>query len=376
MMSFIVALIWKVFSAALLIDSSKECQVYLILSSATIRQYSAGEFNKRMQIMERRFKSVYMTFALLGLLSGTACNDYLFTGIERGELSWERIYSSDDKFYYSMTVSPTGILYVGTNKEILRYDENGDSMIVVREDSHSGRVLSLATSKNGTIYASTLSGGMIRSSDGGQNWVEINAELEYATVYDIDFNSADEIFIATNIGVFTSSNDGDDWTPLTIDSTLSFVRTLAVGHDGIVFAADAFLGGVYRSTDNGASWSKVIDFRASKIAVNSEGDTFVGVGPRSPSDLIRSTDDGITWTGISPFASNHSVRAIVFDSQDDVYLMNNRGIFRSFDNGETWIAANDGLPSTFIRTMVVSENDVFYCGVNFDGIVRGTFARQ
>ena len=322
--------------------------------------------------MRRNIKFIHMTFAVLGLLSGTACDDDI-TGFERGELSWERIYSSNGTQYFSMTVSADGILYVGALREILRYDENEDSMVVVRED---GGALSLATSRNGTIYAGTLNNGMLRLSNNGRSWVEINSGLGWPDVYDIDFNGADQIFIATSEGVFLSSDDGSNWTPIPIDPTESRVRTLAVSPNGSVFVADAWVSGVYRSINNGASWRKVIDFHASEIAVNSKGDIFAGAATRSPSDIIRSTDEGVTWKGIDPFVSNNKVSSIVFDSQGDVYLVNPLGIFRSFDNGDTWFAANDGLPSSIISTMTVSKNDVFYCGFDSKGIYRGTFARR
>lgn len=324
--------------------------------------------------MKRHIKFHYMTFAVLGLLFFTRCGDDNITGYERGKLTWELMYSSDETIYYSMTVTPDGILYVGTGKNILRYDENGDSMVVVREDFNSNRIFSLATGKNGTIYAGTSKEGMLRSSNAGQDWVEINTGLGAALIYDIDFNAADEIFIATNNGIFTSTDDGDNWTPLTIDPTLSLVFTIAVSPNGTLFAATAVDSAIYRSTDNGSNWSKVIDFLATEIAVNSKGDIFAGAATRFKSGLIRSTDDGITWTKTGPFANLNRPNFIVIDSQDDIYIMS-KGIFRSFDNGDTWIASNDGLPSSFIRTMAVSKNDVLLCGVDLDGIFRGTFIR-
>ena len=324
--------------------------------------------------MKRRVKFYYMLFAVMGLLIFTRCGDENITGYERGKLTWEIIYSSDEIIYYSMTISDDGILYVGTGNNILRYDDDGDSMFVVRVDSNANRVFSLATSKNGTIYAGTARDGMIRSSNGGENWVEINTSLTSTLVYDIDFNGADEIFIATNEGVFTSSNDGNNWTSLTIDSAVSFVFTIAISPNGSIFAATAVDSGVYRSTDNGSNWSKVIHFLATEIAISSKGDIFAGAATHFQSGLIRSTDDGITWAKTGPFAVLNSPNSIVFDSQDDIYIVSN-GIFRSFDNGDTWIASNDGLPSSHIRNMAVSKNDVFYCSVDLEGIFRGTFNR-
>ena len=328
------------------------------------------------QNIKWRIKIYFIAFTVLGNIFMTGCDEdnVSITGFERGKLTWERIYVSDSTIYFSMTVSDDGVLYVGTRSNILRYDEIGDTMLAIREDFNSSTVYSLETSKNGTIYAGTNGLGMLRSSNSGQDWVEINTGLDSAVVYDIDINGAGEIFIATNKGAFISSNDGDVWTSLPIDSTVSFVFTIAVSPNGSIFAGTAVDSGIYRSSNNGLSWVKVIDFLTSEIAVNSYGDIFAGAFTQFEWGFIRSTDGGISWSEIGPLAFN-TVNSVVFDSQDDVYLVNHAGIFRSFDNGDTWIVSNDGLTSSFIhiRTMAVSKNDVFYCGVDFDGIFRGTF---
>ena len=326
--------------------------------------------------MKWQMKFYYIAVIALAFIFIIGCDDDndSITGFERGKLTWERIYSSDGTYYNSMSVSADGILYVGTRSNILRYDENVDSMVVVREGDG---VKSLAISKNGTVYAGS-DRGMLRSSNGGQDWEDINTGLESAAIWDIDINGADDIFIATGKGTFVSSNNGKNWSSLTIDSTVSFVQSLAVSPNGSLFATDGRRKGVYRSNNNGLSWSKVIDSLAFNIAINSQEDIFAGVFKQSWNsyDIIRSTDEGVTWKEIDPFTNNNFVYSIVFDSQDDVYIVNKLGILRSFDNGDTWIAANDGLPAPYIRTMVVSKNDVFYCGVDFDGIFRGTFDRK
>jgi photosystem II stability/assembly factor-like uncharacterized protein len=113
------------------------------------------------------------------------------------------------------------------------------------------------------ILAGTTEGGVFRSDDNGQNWHQSTVGLLYTRVYAFAV-SGTNIFAGTERGVFLSTDGGSVWAavntglPLRLSnpSQSAHVPSVVV-HDGALYAG-VWGGtdyGVYKSTNNGASWS-------------------------------------------------------------------------------------------------------------------------
>jgi photosystem II stability/assembly factor-like uncharacterized protein len=117
-------------------------------------------------------------------------------------------------------------------------------------------------------------------------------------------------------------------------------------------------GGLYRTRDDGASWTSLFDGQASfgigAIAVSRDGNTlWVGTGePNSQrtsyagDGVYKSTDGGRTWTNMGLSESQHIGRILIDPSNPDVvwvaalghlYSQNpDRGVYKTIDGGKTW----------------------------------------
>ena len=133
------------------------------------------------------------------------------------------------------------------------------------------------------------------------------------------------------------------------------VTALATTPDGAWFAGGAD-GGVWRSTDQGQNWTPVFDsmptLSIGALAVNpADGSLWVGTGEANTSQdsyrgtgVYRSTDDGATWTRIGDDNSgnnplvDHTVFRLAFDSSGDAYAATNNGLFRFAAGGSSWTA--------------------------------------
>ena len=91
-------------------------------------------------------------------------------------------------------------------------------------------------------------------------------------------------------------------------------------------------GGMFRSTDNGDSWTEQNNgfnaFDANAVTFNSHGDVFASAA----GGVFRSTNDGDTWTdvgtGLIPVGGN--VWALAMDSANYAYAGTaGGGVFRS-----------------------------------------------
>ena len=113
---------------------------------------------------------------------------------------------------------------------------------------------------------------------------------------------------------------------------------------GFSMASDA--GGLYRSTDGGATWAEADPF---PIQVND----VCAAGPMAPetlyaatrTGLYRSTDDGVTWETVSGMASSYVIGIGVHSGNTDILiagLSSNNGVRRSDDGGVTWTEVGMG----------------------------------
>ena len=120
---------------------------------------------------------------------------------------------------------------------------------------------------------------------------------------------------------------------------------------GCGFSMTADAGGVFRSTDGGASWAETELF---PIQVN---DVCSG-GPQAPNTfyagtrtgLYKSSDLGVTWATVSGMSTSYVIGIGASSGDGDILiagLSSNNGIRRTEDGGTTW--SEVGLSSGFMK---------------------------
>lgn len=157
-------------------------------------------------------------------------------------------------------------------------------------------------------------------------------------------------------------------------------RTLWIG------AAD---GGVWKSTNRGASWAPVMDnedaIAMGAVAVDpSNPDVlYAGTGEASPfidayggGGMMKSTDGGATWRNIGLRSVGAFSRIVVHPRAGNIVLAaaikNNGGLYRSSDAGATW-ARVLGVPVTDI-TVNPANPDEMWIGGGGHPVMRSTDA--
>lgn len=136
------------------------------------------------------------------------------------------------------------------------------------------------------------------------------------------------------------------------------ITALIQGPDGAWFAGAAD-GGVWRSTDQGQHWTAVFDsmptLSIGALAVNPvDGSLWVGTGESNTSQdsyagtgVYRSTNDGASWqrVGDDSLGNNvlvsHTVFRIAFDASGDAYAATNNGLFRLSAGAGQWAEVLD-----------------------------------
>src|SRR5579884_1179836 len=175
--------------------------------------------------------------------------------------------------------------------------------------------LAVSPSSPNVIFAGTSGQGIFRSTDRGATWQAVNSGLGslFVNSLSIDPTNPSIILAATGRGalvgepgggVYRSTNSGDSWTGVLINTfSSSLARTFQSPQ--VIYAAG--VGPVFRSTNGGVSWTRLTPPANSPI-VNTDL-TSITVSPFDPNLLVavgnteggtgrgfRSTDAGATWT--------------------------------------------------------------------------------
>lgn len=154
---------------------------------------------------------------------------------------------------------------------------------------------------------------------------------------------------------------------------------------GIVYISGA-QGGVWRTTDNGATWMALTDDQPSlamgalAFDPNNPSVLYAGTGEQNFSldsyygnGVLKSTNGGVTWSvlGAATFARQTISRIVVSPSNSQVvFAASNNGLFRSTDGGNTWVRVLAGVATDVIATP--GSGSVFYSAIHSSGVFKST----
>jgi photosystem II stability/assembly factor-like uncharacterized protein len=252
-----------------------------------------------------------------------------------------------------------------------------------------GRVVAVSgvPSSSNTFYFGAVNGGIWETTNVGMTWKPIfdtahvasigaiavapsNPKVIYAGTGEADIRSD----LSSGNGVYKSTDGGQTWASLGLRGTRQISRIIVDPKDAnIVYIAA--LGhaygpnperGVYKSTDGGANWVKVLDegpdigagdvaiaignpnilFAATWRARRPPWSTYAPLGGAGTA-LYRSMDAGKTWSrltgnGLPDGEWNRTAVAVSADGQRVYALIDapKAGLYRSDDGGNTWKLQN------------------------------------
>lgn len=137
-------------------------------------------------------------------------------------------------------------------------------------------------------------------------------------------------------------------------------------------------GSVYRSTNNGTDWTK-ISIDSNGLSDNDAIDIFIDAADNiyvlGKNNIYISTaaSNGNSWTSYTPSAPFEGGDAIIKTDDGDLFIVNNlSGVFRSVDDGQTWSNVSNNLPSPTNYTSIIGIGNDVYVGVLNSGTYKAT----
>lgn len=279
-------------------------------------------------------------------------------------------------------------LYLTTWDGIYRSDDGGETWLARPQGLGNVIVYDLAVDPQSpsTVYLGLGDIGPWKSTDGGHTWMQIKEG--YYEPYDkssggvaafaISPSDPNIIYSAvqgssgtTLMGVNKTVNGGQSWMAINNglpgpepawDATDVVVHPLNPNVAYVGIKTDAGTGGVFKTTDGGASWTEldVTDKRdlmkVQSLAISASNPDTVLVGTREPGYIYKTTDGGASWSVISPPVELMPLNTIIYDMDihpldpnQIVIGVSTHGVYRTSDGGQTW---SHILDSEFFRENV------------------------
>ena len=161
--------------------------------------------------------------------------------------------------------------------------------------------------------ADTYSVGILKSTDGGDTWNTTGLEWTQSQQRRInrlivDWDAPDTLYAATTIGLYQTVDGGDNWTQKT---SYNFIDIeFQPGNTGQIYGSNTS-GQVYRSTDYGSTWSSVMNVSGGKrteIAVTEDNSSLVYAVVANSSNglygVYKSSDNGGSFSQLVGSSTN------------------------------------------------------------------------
>lgn len=256
-----------------------------------------------------------------------------------------------------LAIHPTipSIIYAGTDLGVFKSTDGGKNWTAMNNGLAAKfvRAIVIDPLNPATLYVGTTSfpgggsNGVYKTTDGGASWIPRSTGLTTADIISLAIDPATPSTLYASGGgpVFKTTNGGDSWAR---SGTGGSNSTSSVAVDpktpATVFAGELFSnGGIWRSTDFGATWEKVISAPGPNDGLAVSPLTVGLVYAAGNGSLFKSVDNGNNWTQVR---TGIGFGRVVFDpvNASTVYLpSSNEGVLKSTDNGQTWVRMNNGI---------------------------------
>jgi hypothetical protein len=268
----------------------------------------------------------------------------------------------------------------------------GDSNTVFAAGEVSSQIWNHGTQLIGRQF-DLVQGVIYRSTNGGQTWSEAWRGDNLARYVLFDPTNTSTIYVSTGlfdreaknsnpstgapggVGVLKSPDGGSTWTALTSGLGNLYIGSLFMSPANpqmLLAAAGNFAyptgGGIYRTTNGGATWQLVGATTHMEAVEYSTGTpTTAYAASDSPSRFYKSTDSGATWTQVNTSGNwgPAGVRAgvpidLLVDPRNAQRVFTNNyggGNFLSADGGQTWTTASTGYTGADVKDVAVDPGN-------------------
>ena len=241
------------------------------------------------------------------------------------------------KFFNDNTGYHSGVLYNSSTFNIYKTTNGGINYTAQNSHYTAQRFMSVFILHPDTVFFSGNYGKILRTVNGGQNWVTLYSDTT-RQFWGLWFVNSLTGFVAGSYGtIMKTTNRGDNWTLLT--------TLLQNALDGIYFVNEntGYVAGanvVLKTTNAGVNWTNkngifISGFETAKALYFSDENK--GMYSTNAGRIVKTTDGGDTWTEIY-YQPSTAVWDLSFTNSQTGYGCTSNGkVIKTTNGGTNWI---------------------------------------
>lgn len=300
----------------------------------------------------------------------------VFAAYSQG-IEWRRTRAAFASPVRALCINSQGDILAGTEGGMYRSTNGGEDWSEIRLNLTWPSVVSIVAVAGDVLLAgvNTDVGTVIRSTDAGETWNTDSLLKPTDRIRSLTIVRGGDILVGTDAAILRSSHAGEGWEHLKtgLDSAY-FFSSLLVAAGGCVFAGtcdfiDGGGYGVYRSTDNGTSWSRashgLTSLEVQSLAVDSSGIVFAGVRRA----LLQSGDNGKNWSTLETGTTDTHMYPVLCSRNGQVFVGTSIGVLVSDNRRMTWVLQKPG--GTAVESIAAEEHGGVFLGTYGGEVYRG-----